>query len=356
MTDFFDYRNVYRNTKTGKSSTWLHEVVDKDTELISNPQQWFQSQRNPRTQTPFKDVFILSPTHVNLSAPTRKSIAFSKFAAEAFEIVCDTIEEYWNPTKPHIIPHSSGHDSNLISLALHHLRKKNGKKWFGDTIFVECDGEFEGFKQIMDILEFDNIAFAEWKPSNEVREPSLNFKTAWYRTNCTPMPINIWFESFLVIENDLAKMKDYQFIIGYGANEIKSAIEKRYTPEQYVHHQYYSIYSNVPLPPDCLVPFMSVDFLQFAFEYGGAFGDYRADVLYELMPELKSVSRMSWEHKFSYYRVISDRLVERTYNNYISSWYGQNVKPYLEPSKMLMPSAWWGHWALASLCEHLGMR
>lgn len=351
---FFDYRNVYRNLETGKSSTWLHEVVDKEIAIRANLEQWFLSRRSSRVQTPFEKVSILSPPFQSFPTHVRKEISFDEFAQGVFEIVCNTIEGYWNPAKPHVIPHSSGHDSNLISLALHYLREKNGDKWFGDTVFVECDGEHNGFQQIMEILQFDNTIFARTSSADEVREPSLNFENAWYRTNSTPMPINIWFESFLLLDEDLSKMKDYQFIIGYGANEIKSSIEMGHTPSQYVNQQYYSIYSNVPLPSDCLVPFMSLDFIQYVFEHGWQFGDYRANVLYTLDPRMKGIERMSWEHKFSYYRMVSDRLINRTYQQYIMSWYGKTISPYIEPTKSLMPSAWWGHWALASLCEHLG--
>jgi hypothetical protein len=349
---FFDYRNVYENIETGEQSTWLHGIVN-GSKLVNDYD--FNIRGRKHVQMMFENVILLPPKQVDFPFSPKK-IHLSEFASKAFDIVCDAIEQEWNPDKIHIMPHSSGWDSNFISYALSHLREKNGDDWFGETIFVEIDGEHVGFYQIMARLGFRNTRVATRKNRSEIRAVSLNIEDAWFRTNGTPMPINIWFESFLQIDDDYDNMGDYQFIIGYGANEIKTCAQRQLDLNEFIEAQYYSLYSNIPLPPDCIVPFMSFDFIKLALESGQFLGDYRIDMLRQLTDKFDDVDRMSWNTKFSLYRKPAKWLLELVQSDYDNSWYGKNVKPNMRVPESLMPHSFWGHWALASLCEEIGYK
>ena len=133
-----------------------------------------------------------------------------------FNSVVESIEEYCDPGKLHVIGASSGYDSRIIAKAIQILRKKNGEEWFGYTMFVENGGESEGFLAIMKDLDFLDHA-ESWHPKYGVKY--FNNMHEKFNGICS-YPINQWYDYYVnygLNEEDSGQcdtMRDVDYVIG----------------------------------------------------------------------------------------------------------------------------------------------
>jgi len=82
--------------------------------------------------------------------PGTKEIETTYMAEQCVKALAAAIEDEWEPDKVHIMPHSAGYDSRLISAILRNLARKNGPEWLGEMRFACWEPETAYFKRIMD--------------------------------------------------------------------------------------------------------------------------------------------------------------------------------------------------------------
>lgn len=82
-----------------------------------------------------------------------ESIDGRTFGAVMADYIYDHLEKHWNGNQRHVMAHSSGYDSRILSGAIARLVEQHGREWVGDVHFYHfLDGyELEPFTQIMDI-------------------------------------------------------------------------------------------------------------------------------------------------------------------------------------------------------------
>ena len=83
---------------------------------------------------------------------------------EMYDILKNVIERKWDTTKTHVVGHSSGYDSRVMSQIIKELGEKHGDDWLGDVIYIETLGEKEGFKRIMKEQRLRGIVYNDDKP------------------------------------------------------------------------------------------------------------------------------------------------------------------------------------------------
>jgi len=81
--------------------------------------------------------------------PGEKKIEVGYLAEMGVQALTAAIEAQWTPGKIHIMPHSSGYDSRLISAILMRLADKNGIEWLGEMRFVCWEPEIRYFRRLM---------------------------------------------------------------------------------------------------------------------------------------------------------------------------------------------------------------
>lgn len=103
-------------------------------------------------KTFFKEIKVAPPIlngmvkeYVNRSKDFCTYMSPEKF----IDLLTKVVVEGWESTKFHIIFHSSGYDSRLLSYILKKLLQKNGEKWLGDILFICWEPEGTCFKRIM---------------------------------------------------------------------------------------------------------------------------------------------------------------------------------------------------------------
>jgi len=75
-----------------------------------------------------------------------------KHINKLLSVLIQNIENKWDSNKIHVLPHSSGYDSRLMSCAIKSLAKKNGTDWMGETYFICFQPEI---KQFLDIMRYE---------------------------------------------------------------------------------------------------------------------------------------------------------------------------------------------------------
>jgi hypothetical protein len=150
----------------------------------------------PFEMTPEFNIFLrtLSP------APNRLARIWKEFKQSIFE--------NWMHDKIHVIGASSGYDSRLIAKEVQELKAAH-PGWMGETYFVECAGEPEGFKAIMKALNFKNYVIWE----SDYNTAFFENHSDRYNGLCA-YPMNQWYDFYMKNWNE----DDIQYISGYGGN------------------------------------------------------------------------------------------------------------------------------------------
>lgn len=97
-----------------------------------------------------------SPNICSLYSSTsgKKKMRVEVLAQRCVEALMYSIQSQWDNSKVHIMPHSSGYDTRLITGILRNLRKKNGDEWLGTVLFYCFEPEIAYAKKIFDYMEW----------------------------------------------------------------------------------------------------------------------------------------------------------------------------------------------------------
>ena len=331
-------------------------------------------------ETPFEEINV-SEYSSTVDNDTSDIIAASyikpelispeQYTDKIFDLFKRTIKLHWKPEKFKIISHSAGSDSRMISTAIKQLHEELGSEWLGDVMFIEAEGESEGFLEIMKIQGWDDDQYCVMNNDldpNENQWLALDFENAWKKLNgVLGFPVNVWWDTVLWLQDicGIAPPDDQiQAWTGYGSNEISKAV---YHPEQtipwYFKWHYYHELANFPMKVETVHPFHSFFFIseflkwidmENPMEYPTVTCSKK--IIPVIAPELSHIDHTPELYKkrdAAGYRTVSDKLMVKNINDYQASWYGKNVNPSLVATNKIEYSRWWGEWCLASFCEHL---
>ncbi|MFN4199629.1 MAG: hypothetical protein ACK4FS_11450, partial [Flavobacterium sp.] len=276
------------------------------------------------------------------------------------------IEKTWDPTKFHIILHSSGYDSRIISKVIANLRDKNGRKWLGKVLFICWEPEGESFEKIMKAEGWEpneyHICNRNAQP-DEYYSEVLAFEQCWKWINDAQPPIFIHGYEIqkLKAQGKIPSLAPIQIIGGGGGNECVLL-----RPKDLLNMFYYSRWNQmlaVIEPSEVIMPFLSYDVLQHISPYvpklklsypaivtrmlslirrvlGFHPSALEIKILKILAPELLRIKRVSDGPKAPQ-RQLSKRLREKCRKDFEKSWLWQQIlvknpkTPQVEPPRTL---------------------
>lgn len=194
------------------------------------------TQINNNRSTVFKEIKVPFPEMTNTvsfltnlasssNAYTQNSLSWT-VRRPIIEILTKIFERDWDSDDFHLMFHSSGYDSRIISQVLARMRDKFGEGWLGDVLFL-CWG-FEGalFKKIME--------FQGWKEDNyhvynegvgiDYRAELIDFDRVWRWCNPYCLP---WCPAGPALEDAMQrglipKKRSLKILGGMYANELVS--------------------------------------------------------------------------------------------------------------------------------------
>lgn len=337
----------------GKSDTFDDVVPEKVTirNVSSKPYVYTHD-------TPFKEVNTepyFQPPEITRLLDNMKPQ--KRTEVEIFQSVVDSIEEYWEPKKVHVIGASSGYDSRIIAKAIQTLRRKNGEEWLGDTLFVENGGEQEGFMAIMEELGFKGKAMS-WTPDYTIEYfDDIHQK---YNGICS-YPVNQWYDYY--VRSGFIP-SDTQYVTGYGNNEVTEAvrlkskyvrgINKKLPPQgrlrQYFKWHYYHQLATFKEFTETIHPFWNFRFIE-TMAGNDNYPTRLSEVLAKsLVSECNHVKKMiTRDVTLAGHRTIRKEVVDELYEKYRQTRYGKLYD--IKPSQDIYYNDWWLNFCTASYIE-----
>lgn len=295
----------------------------------------------------YKKPLWVTELQKELSSMPQRSGDWTK---EVYEVIKAGIEKKWKPEKYHVIGASSGWDSRVMAKAIKELRDKNGFDWFGDTIFMECHGEAEPFKNIMSYLDLPYYVMDGHLGSEFYFQDRVKLQTHADKFNgMVSYPVNQWFDWTYKFH-----VKDCQYFTGYGSNEVDEMGLKKWHSFEAYHRWHYDLQLNwFKWPEDTVHVFWDADYLKSIWSYPEI--RKHQERITELIcryqiPELNHIPRLNYEN-IPNYRNMSNWQMQKCITEYSESWFGSQVK--CAPNPVHDYTQWWGYYCIASICEKL---
>ena len=282
------------------------------------------------------------------------------------------IESNWDTFKTHIMPHSSGYDSRLISIILKKLVDKNGIDWLGELYFISWDPEVKGFKSIM--------VHEQWPEKHHVTitaNRGLDFyKNAVEFENvgkyCSDANRFICYCFDYIIYKAIEKLNvgNVQIISGLFSDEIlRKEVSKNRRDviwnnlSHFMVHFLHDVRFEWSMY-DTLLPFISFGVIDTILNYDLP----KADQLKLMM--IKSLDKKLAglpNYRFEYFDIIKKEGIHPFYRlsktvlcemeaSFKDSWYFKNVNGVVFPkltTGLVNDSVWLKEYTKAAICEHI---
>ena len=405
--DFIPVFRTYKDRETGAESGLITDLASLRGKVTLNHGYNGRVEEIRQGSTLFREITITPPL---IPESIRNLIRFgdalaSNDVSTIANAIASVIERRWDPKQFHLVMHSSGYDSRIISKTIANLREKHGGSWLGDVLFLCWEPEGALFKQIM---ELEGWRREQYHVCNEDAAPGeyyagvLDFNNCWKWTNDAGAPIWISVPTILQLRESgviTKPLTETQCINGGVGNECFI-----FAPDRLVQHEYYSC-GNIRgafIPfSELILPFASYDVLRLVkldvrgidslslrynkwVDKGKTYSSMlgllrpplrwvfrklrlvrpplkqrmREELLSYLSPELLMITRGD-DGPTAPQRRLSERLRSKCLEDFTRSWYYRNViLPHFPEFEVDVPSNiwlddWWTQYAKASICDYL---
>ena len=361
-------RRTYINTSTGHTSLNYLDILPKqlqlnmgyvrDKEHKGSAYRWQWHQRIS-SETLFRGIELYPepPALTSDMLPPRGTSTIPDLLTS----IKASISTHWHPDRFHIIMHSSGYDSRLLSAILRQMG-------ITDLLFVCTKIEGDSFKRIMEFEGWPRNSYVVYKEStlmSEYFDTIRDFSNAHLRLGgVARVPVNLfWYtvaglqQQGLCPEDAKIDMWHTQYsdtvLSNLGAGSIES-----------FNHIWDTFrYHNIRTRPfKCareLSPWLDLDVIKTVAglerESIPAKGLDAPQFKIQLCDMvMKGLGAFKNDHGWGDERIkISNSLSISAHNAYTRSWYGQNVAPLNTAPTNTQFSNYWEHWTSASLCDYL---
>jgi len=356
-------RRTYINAKTGETSIWLQDVLENDV-VVDSSDMCLLRDPGPFRHTMFSGIDVVPPAKILTEETTNifkaaktKTWPTDKLIALLIELFEQVIEREWEPNKFHLVLHSSGFDSRIVSELIRRIWRRNGDSWLGNVLFV-CN-KFEGaqFKKIMQHQDWDESQYmvvGENVPIENYHAPSLDFKSAWMKLNCIfGMPVNIFYylieaaqKSGRAPDDDkIQSWCNYLMPIDYS---LKLDLLERYR-FLYYHAMGGRNFKGENMEFPAAHPLLLSEAVRHNTDL--KLNGVKRAMVEMLDRELFEIEETPVRLQGDWGRKLSKPLFDRAIDNYRNSWYGKRVNAKPEITAGFSP--WWRRWSIASFCQHL---
>lgn len=342
-----------------KSTDFIEALPDKLTLRKDIPAYLMKSFSEYKTDTIFYEVSINKYQHSREALQfLQEPVTEIKDLDELYQALKKAVYENWDVSKIHIIGHSSGYDSRILSNIIKELTLEYGQQWAGKIYFVEVLGEGEQFKNIMQKQGLDGLIYKENYQPSLYHHYSFDFETFWQKFNgLSAFPINQWYDAYKYFnEQGILPSNDIQGITGYGANEsMEIALKKIGFANYYEWHHYLQLQYFKEWGGDWIYPYWDWDVQKvirgcIMWKDKTRLAKYLAD---QITPHLKGIPQISIKQlKKMGYRTLDKSIIQYMIKKYDKSWYGKQV-PIKIMNDQIDYFPWFYQFNIASLCEHL---
>lgn len=360
--DQFLCHRLYRDKETGMVSESFWDVLPQ--RLTVDPDYVFPTFDPGTWKTLFHEVEVVKP--MDALTIQEKAIVLGPdrvWGCNKLGLLVSlssglkrAIKREWAPDKFHLILHTSGYDSRMISGTLLKLYYLLGKDWLGDVLFVCMGPESDEFLKIMD--------YEGWNENQYVTYPSmlyhfnfcLDFRNAW-RWHNGPSNFSNYLNYTIVDRlqmQGLVPGNDNNIQLWTGRNDIAFQIwgGVDWSLGQCYEHNYGAVTSVVQYKvEDVALPIMSYEMMHTLAmaKVRVGWSTLRPDLLKHIDTGLSKFRRVEAE-----FPPLTSKQLTQMCKDYEASWYGVNVRPRYNTTRMInYYHDWWSNWICAAIVEHL---
>lgn len=354
----------YYRSKLGMGPSYV-DLLPKN--LTIDPD--FTARRfSERRNTLFKEVVVVPASEIITppmrrlfnAKPTRKETK-REFFQKLIARLRAYILEVWDPEKDHVILHSSGLDSRMISWTIKRLHNEFGDKWLGNTVFTCSKWEDSCFNGIMQYEGWDKSQYVvpnEAKHKTRYYESSLvDFDGAWERCGVSAIPVNL----FWYLPEHAQKLgyvgDDIQTFTGQWGNSIfdwgNESPEAGENFRKMYKMFYWSVLFQRPMKGELTHLFADSELGYLVSSSTVRLGKrLRPELLAFMDKRLATFTNMRSDG--DRHQKIADDIINKMIADYRASWYGKNIAPQARiKHKTTEFQPWYSRWTSASLCKHL---
>jgi hypothetical protein len=268
--------------------------------------------------------------------------------------IIEGIEEAWDPDAFHVILHSSGWDSRMMSGAIKLLADANGKEWLGDVLFLSNRWERHRFKLVMEAMEWEPYQYAAYDDGSPPGEHYAVWAYEMWRHAPFPRPANfLWYLPKWAETEGLIPRENVQAFTGLWANEYwhHFIADNTAWPEQVKERFRWQMIASLPVKADKveypLVSLPVLDILRYThYLNGNLLRKHMSAYLNPWAAKVRPRVRVS-----DGYHVLSERLRKEMDTYYKMTEFGKHKE--WEVPEHSGNSTMWGRWTTALLVEKL---
>lgn len=368
IKDYF-YRRFYKNNVTGRISDKIYDLTDIDKLTVNRQYVFhhyhFEERHGPTGNTLFKEFSampyeeVLPPYWRELMKVKPKTIKvdFDGFISRFKEAMMSFVDRNWDSNKFHLVLHSSGWDSRILSYFLREVYENRGKEDFGGFMFVCWGDEGLVFKQIMERKGWDKRNYLTLPHHDDAfYSYSFNFEKVYkYLNGPTSYPLNeIYWALDILRDNEQIPRDDDKIEMWFASHQNRVFHEivgkRRNVIKEYLDKNYYDITANyfAAMPCKIIIPILGFEPMKCLIESDLEIPRrMRAKMAKELNPELKGLPRI----RIPTGQEIPGKYLAQIEKDYRSSWYGINVDPDIAVCPYVRHNTFWFRWAAASITE-----
>ena len=306
--------------------------------------------------SPFKEIInrpASVPAQVLALNGTQRHLDWQATIPALFDAVRQSIAASWRPEAFHVIFHSSGYDSRIISAAIKQLMLKNGKDWLGQgVLFLSNRWEATPFYAIMQAQGWDveqHIAFTEGPDAEHF---ALGLCDLWASAPL-PIPGNLWRYLIQWAQGkSMLPATNLQTYTGLWANEAWNAFLSVPNPwKGFVETWYgYNCMAALPVLTEWVeYPLIDTNVLELLSRITPCSGDIlRARVAQFADPDTLHIERLPYDDRKHVIAPAQRVYLEKRY----ADTYVAQIKPWTAPSTSEFSNDW-GWYGLARLVDRL---
>jgi hypothetical protein len=305
---------------------------------------------------PFQEIQgIPAPVHkeiVGICNPAERTIEGPE--PLLYTAIKDSIRAAWKQRAFHLVFHSSGWDSRIISAAIRELANELGDDWLGrGLLFLGNRWESGGFIEIMKAQGWPMTSYVAFQVGDKDEHFAYGVDDIWKAAPC-PIPGNLWqYLPKWAVANKLMPENDVQVFCGLWANEAWECFLEDQNPWLYRATKWYGYNTMASLPVQAEwveYPLVSLEVLNLIRQIKGDFSGktLREAVAHYACPEAKHIPNQGLDDRW---HPLGSTLRKRLNEYYKSTYFGSRVN-WLTPTDSNF-STEWGRWSIALLIEKL---
>jgi hypothetical protein len=359
---------IYRNRQTGATAHDIRAALPK---RLTVDRGYRCRVSRPNGTTLFREIEFV-PRRDILDAEALALLAMrdgvvseaNGYPAGIAAALIHAVENNWTPKRFHLVFHSSGWDSRILSAIIRRLYKRNGATWLGRVLFACLGNESAAFADIMQIEGWSKQRWVAIEDLGPLVAQMIDLTAAGRWLNgvvCQAFDCNWLLVEHLQAIGLVPDDEDIQIISGRNETLMGATMPGGNGLDASWAEAYDAFLSLSRYKGQVIFPFTGYGVIETALRAQERF-DWRSSERENKCNFRRGLAEYLWPGLAAIPRgtivvpPITHEQAAKMRAQYAASWYGREVWKGAErdaTDRALGHHPWWGAWSAAALCEAL---